>query len=229
MSNNAEVTLALDSSSTPMLLALSDGKKRYSLKHSGVKQEEYLFGMIKKLFSKAGLNLKDTKRFFCIKGPGRFTGIRIGITLASMLSEINGSQIMSASVFEILKYQAENSKEYQAWHKTNPEGKLAVVLHAFREEYFTSIEGKHTWTSFEAALDILADQKSPLFIIGWGKDRAVLSVGLPKKYTYGSSKLNAISAASMLAMAVAQKELQSKEEVLTPLYLKPARFELNCK
>ena len=131
-----KIILALDSTSSPLRVVLSRGGKAYSARKAGIKQEELLFPVLNKIFAKAGVKLKDVTHFFYVKGPGRFTGIRIGITLASVLSEINGTDISSADLFDILKFQAEKSSQYKKWLKANPGGVLCIVIHAFREEYF---------------------------------------------------------------------------------------------
>lgn len=230
MQKNTEIILALDSSSSPLLLALQKDGKIYTAKKGGIKQEELLFPMLKKLYAKAGAELKDTRRVFFIKGPGRFTGIRIGITLASMLNMLTGAKITSANVFDILKYQADKSKEYKTWLKQNPGGVFAAVVHAFREEYFVFIyDGQQVplWTSFENLESLLEQQNRPLFVAGWGKDNQPLKDVLSPAYTYASDKLNKIQAKTMAEIAPL---LNSEDEnVLEPLYLKPARFELNAK
>jgi tRNA threonylcarbamoyl adenosine modification protein YeaZ len=227
MQTDESVTLALDSSSSPLLLALKANGKIRRARKSGLKQEDYLFPLLKKLLDRAGLKLGDVKRFFFVKGPGRFTGIRIGITLASMLKEISGADIASASVFDILRARAQEAKEYKTWLQNNPGGAFAVVLHALREEYFAAIYGaapQPQWLGFEALLDFLKTQNQPLFIAGWGRERSPLSAVLPAAYTYAPARLNKIDAPTMLQMAALPP--RPAREVLEPLYLKPARFEI---
>lgn len=223
------VTLALDSTSSPLYMVLERGGEVFRARKAGIKQEELLFPALNKLFAKAGVKLKDVTRFFYIKGPGRFTGIRIGITLASVLSEINGVEACSADLFEVLKYQAENSAEYKKWLKANPGGVLCIIIHAFREEYFSLFcaEGAAPkWSSWEELESSLIKTERPLFVCGWDRERTSLKAKLPANCVYASARLNKINASSMLALCGKLAGTQSMEEVLTPLYLKPARFEL---
>ena len=76
------LTLLLDSSSVPLTCAITDGKKLYRASKAGIKQENYLFPLIKTLLKKFKAELKDIDSCLFVKGPGRFTGIRIGITLS---------------------------------------------------------------------------------------------------------------------------------------------------
>lgn len=225
MQSDKKITLVLDSSSAPLTAAISAGGRVYSGKKSGIKQEEYLFTMLKKLLAKAGCSLNDVNNFFFIKGPGRFTGIRISITLASMLAEITGTHIASASVFDILKYQAEKSAAYKKWKAANPGGVIAVITHAFRDEYFIAVyDGNQQpqWLASDALLARLNAYDKPLFIVGRDAEKI-----LPAKFAVAPAALNKVQPRAMLAFAAAAPP--PRADVLEPLYLKPARFELGNK
>jgi tRNA threonylcarbamoyl adenosine modification protein YeaZ len=230
MINNKEIILALDSSSSPLVAALSAGARVYGAKKSGVKQEEYLFPLIKKLLGKAGCALSDVTRFFFIKGPGRFTGIRISLTLASMLKEFARAEISSASVFDVLMHQALQSSSYKKWLAANQGGIAVVITHAFRGEYFAQIydgaAAAPLWTGGQELTALLNKQNKPLFIIGLCSGGAPLQSIFPAHFTYAPRALNIISPQTLLNFRPASP--QNPQEVLQPLYLKPARFELGA-
>ncbi|MBO7605957.1 MAG: tRNA (adenosine(37)-N6)-threonylcarbamoyltransferase complex dimerization subunit type 1 TsaB [Elusimicrobiaceae bacterium] len=221
-----DLTLMLDSSSVPLLAALVSEGKIYTASKEGIKQEELLFPLLKKLYKKARKDFKDTKNFFFIKGPGRFTGIRIGVTLASVLAEINGTNIASADIFNVLGPAVLESADFTKWHALNPSGKVVIILPAFREEYFVSFtrENSPKWLSVEDLNKELSAQKVPLFLAGWAGAKEGLKKYFGKNYAY--SKTNFLTPEILLAAAKKYLGKQTKEEVLTPLYLKPARFEL---
>lgn len=221
-----DLTLMLDSSSAPLMAVLFSDGKIYSATKDGIKQEELLFPLLNRLYKKAGKNFKDTKNFFFIKGPGRFTGIRIGVTLASMLSEINGTNIASADIFNVLGPAILESADFKKWQAENPDGKAVIILPAFREEYFVCFTGTNNpkWLNIEDLNKELAAQKVPLFLAGWAGAKESLKKYFSKNYSY--SKTNFLTPEILLAAAKKYLGKQSKEEVLTPLYLKPARFEL---
>ena len=220
------LTLMLDSSSAPLLAVLVSDGKIYSATKDGIKQEELLFPLLNKLYKKAGKNFKDTKNFFFIKGPGRFTGIRIGVTLASMLAEINGTNIASADIFNVLGPAVSEGADFKKWQAQNPKGKAVIILPAFREEYFACFIGSNTpkWLNIEDLNKELSAQKAPLFLAGWAGAKEPLKKYFGKNYAY--SKTNFLTPEILLAAAKKYLGKQSKEDVLTPLYLKPARFEL---
>ena len=129
----------MDTSGSPLLLTVKKGDKIFSVRRKGVKQEKLLFPALESLLAKAGAQMEDIGQIFIIRGPGRFTGIRISLTFASMMQFLNKTQVRGATMFEVLARQAETSRAFAAWKKQNPQGALAVVLHAFREEYFLKI------------------------------------------------------------------------------------------
>ena len=221
-----DLTLMLDSSSAPLLAVLVSDGKIYAASKDGIKQEELLFPLLKKLYKKAGKDFKDTKNFFFIKGPGRFTGIRIGVTLASVLAEINGTNIASADIFNVLGPAVSESADFKKWQAKNPSGKAVIILPAFREEYFVSFarENNPKWLSIEDLNKELSAQKVPLFLAGWAGAKEPLKKYFGKNFAY--SKTNFLTPEILLAAAKKYLGKQTKEEVLTPLYLKPARFEL---
>jgi len=224
-----EIILALDTTSSPLLAAVNRAGKTAGVKKSGIKQEEFLFPAIQKALSKTGADLKSVTKVFFIKGPGRFTGIRIGLTAATMLRSLNNAEAASATMFEVLKRGAEKSRGYKNWLKQNPGGNLAVVLHAFREEYFLQIFGltEPMWLTKEDLFKFLSGVKTPLFITGFDKDRAPLG-GLFKNFNYalGGAKLSRVTPALIIESAKAKS---FEPGTLEPLYLKPARFEREWK
>ena len=139
MQNNRKITLGLDSSGPLLRVCAGDGEKIYSFHKAGIKQEQLLLPLLERTLQKAGAEMTDVKRIFFVRGPGRFTGIRISLTFASMLKYLNGAQVRSATVFEILQRQVLASRAYHVWKEAHPEGVVAVVLHAFRDEYFLQI------------------------------------------------------------------------------------------
>jgi len=103
-----KIVLAVDSSDTPLKLALlcPDGRMLSAIS-SDVRQERNVVKLARRLLSTCGLGLSDVDRVFALRGPGRFTGIRIGLTLASVMHELNNAEVCSATVLETLARQSE--------------------------------------------------------------------------------------------------------------------------
>lgn len=228
MEKSKQIILGMDSSGPTLMTCAFDGHKTYTVRKTGIKQERFLLPQIEKLLAKAGAQLPDIKKIFFVRGPGRFTGIRISLTFASMLSYLNGTQTASATVFEILRQQVDQSAEYAAWKKQNPAGLLAVVLHAFREEYFLQFFGAEAqgpfWLSKEDLLAKLKERTEPLYCAGTDREGTSLQELLSGiACTLAPMKDCVIRPQTLIDMSADEAY---QKNALEPLYLKPARFEL---
>lgn len=223
-----QVTLALDSSGLTLLAGVQDGEKIYSFRRTGIKQEQFVLPLLERTLAKAGAELPDVARVCLVRGPGRFTGIRISLTLASMLKELNGAAVFGATLFEILYQQVQASASFQKWQAANPTGAVAVVLHAFREEYFLQIfdraGGVPQWLSVVQLKEQLAAYPQPLYVAGTDKEGALLAGLLGEGYTFAPLADCKVRAQTLVSLAENPKY---EKDALEPLYLKPARFELN--
>lgn len=228
MEKSKQIIMGMDSSGPTLMTCAFDGEKTYTVRKTGIKQERFLLTQVEKVLAKAGAQLPDVKKIFFVRGPGRFTGIRISLTFASMLSYLNGTQTASATVFEILRRQVESSAEYAAWKKQNPAGMLAVVLHAFREEYFLQFFGADAqgpfWLGKDELLAKLQQRAEPLYCAGTDKEGASLQellTGTP--YTLAPMRDCVVRPQTLIDMSA---EPAYQKDAMEPLYLKPARFEL---
>lgn len=227
MQSRKKIILGLDTSGAPLLAAVERDGKVFARRRKGIKQERLLFPAVNSALASAGAELKDIGRIFIVRGPGRFTGIRISLTFASMMKYLNNTEVRGATLFEVLRRQVTISKKFAAWNKSNPSGVLAVVLHAFREEYFLQIfDGQNAgpaWLSREELLKRLSDYSAPLMLAGNDKNGASLAELAGSKYAYADEKDCFVRPSTLTEMA---KDDSLAQDALEPLYLKPARFEL---
>ena len=227
MQQEQTVMLGLDSSASPLLVAACKAEKTAFRRRSGIKQERLLFPAVHSALATVGGTLQEVKRIFIVRGPGRFTGIRIALTFASMLKYLNQTEVYGASVFEILKYQVEQSRDFQTWKSAHPDGAVGVVLHAFRQEYFLQIFDKNNaaaqWLSYEELQDRLVNYPAPLFLAGTGANRQPLSAILKGPYAWAKAPVCVVQPNTLLTLC---GRAEFARKALEPLYLKPARFEL---
>ncbi len=219
-------TLVIDSSSSPLLLALAHNGRVFAARRKGIKQEKILFPLLQRLQAKAGVQLTHVERIFIVRGPGRFTGIRIALTLASMLEFLNHTRVLGATVFEVVREQVLASRAFKTWQRQHPSGALAVVLHAFREEYFLQIfddqQAGPQWLTRSELLARLAQYEGPLFVAGTDKEGAPLDGLLGTAYPLAAYKDCRVRPQTLCRLAQQDKW---QANALEPLYLKPARFE----
>lgn len=130
----------------------------------GLQHAAEMIPRIDQLCQKCGWGPRDLQEIYVSAGPGSFTGLRIGITLAKTLAFATGAKIIAVSSVRVLA------------HNASPEAsELIIVLDAKREQIFTSrfrrIAGD--WIEQEPAhLDdlrsMLARSARPVYLLGEG-------------------------------------------------------------
>ena len=224
---HSQVTLGIDTSGGMLLITAQKDGKRVVRRRKGIQQERMLFPAVQSALDAVGGRLQDVTKICLVRGPGRFTGIRIALTFASMLQALNQTQVYGITLFELLFRQVEKSPSYRRWKMQHPQGAVGVVLHAFREEYFLQIfDGScagPVWLSREELSQRLAEYPGPLFLAGTDKNGADLAALTEMRYTLAADKDCRVRPEELLALS---QENSFKQNALEPLYLKPARFEL---
>jgi tRNA threonylcarbamoyl adenosine modification protein YeaZ len=70
-------------------------------------EAEKLMPAIDKLLKKAKKTYEDLEQIYVIKGPGSFTGLRVGVTVANTISSLVGAELIGVTTFEFLHRQSE--------------------------------------------------------------------------------------------------------------------------
>jgi tRNA threonylcarbamoyladenosine biosynthesis protein TsaB len=130
----------------------------------GLKHAAEILPMIDRLSRARGWSPKDLEQIYVSAGPGSFTGLRIGITLAKTLAFATGVKLVAVPSVRVL---AENAPP-DARH-------LIIVLDAKRDQVFTARFERigHEWLQREEAhLDILSSMVArsprPVYLLGEG-------------------------------------------------------------
>jgi tRNA threonylcarbamoyladenosine biosynthesis protein TsaB len=158
--------LAIETSGRIGSVALVDEKgaiKEEQFAH-GLQHAAGLIPMIDGLCAGRGWKAKDLEEVYVSAGPGSFTGLRIGITLAKTLAFATGVKLVAVPTMRVL---VENAPA-EARH-------AIIVLDAKREQIFTGrferVDGR--WVEREppqlARLDeMLGRSPRPVYLIGEG-------------------------------------------------------------
>ena len=121
--------LAVDTSATELTLAVSAGNRfeENSIKPQAMKHSEIIMPRIFSILSDAGLQVKDIDLLVCTRGPGSFTGLRIG--MAAMKGLAFGLSKPLASV---------STLEYHARTVLHFDGAVVSAVDARKNKYYVS-------------------------------------------------------------------------------------------
>ena len=97
--------LAIDSAGTRLTVAAkNDDAVVASVYDIGMKQSETLLPAIDAVVSKAGLHIDELDYTALCRGPGSFTGIRIGVTVVKALAMALNKPIVAVNTLEALSF-----------------------------------------------------------------------------------------------------------------------------
>lgn len=223
-----KIILGLCTSGSRLKVSVLAGGRYFQAQKKVFNQELFLFSLVKRELKKAGAELRGVNTVCAARGPGRFTGIRISLTLAGALKALAGARVYTATLFEILALQAAESAHFRAWAKESGGNRLAVLLHAFKDEYFCQFfkagklpkpEGEPVWLKDEEMRKLLAGG-APFYAIADAEEAPGIYDLLPGSAVKAPPALSKIIPAYLIKAALAHKN-----GTLKPLYLKPAKYE----
>jgi tRNA threonylcarbamoyladenosine biosynthesis protein TsaB len=117
--------LAIDSCGAVGGVALGEltGDRTWSREIVGRSYSENLLSTLDEVLREAGIGPRDLRAVAVLRGPGSFTGIRIGVSAAKGLAEGLAIPVIGLSRLELLA-------------RKSPEGSAVAVLDAGRGEFF---------------------------------------------------------------------------------------------
>lgn len=98
------ISLFIDTSSSTTILALySDCQEKAIIKEDNMRDvSANIMVLLDKLLKDAQTNLKSINKIFVVNGPGSFTGLRIGVTIAKTLAWSLKIPVVPVSSLEVL-------------------------------------------------------------------------------------------------------------------------------
>lgn len=100
-------SLALETSGDALSFAYFDGEKKraFFCENAHWQHEAIFWGEFKRRQKFWGLSLPEMKAFAVTRGPGRFTGIRMGLAIASTWGRVAQCPLFAPSVTDLMAYQ----------------------------------------------------------------------------------------------------------------------------
>lgn len=190
----------------------------------GLKHAAGLVPMIDRLCKAAGWAPRDVEEVYVSAGPGSFTGLRVGVTVAKALAFATGAKVVAVPTVEVLALNA----PADATH-------VVIVLDAKRDQIFTARLGRAgaTWDVVEVAhldslTDILARAPRPVHLIGEGIPfhAKFLPAGDPAVILTPEETWRArASAVVEIGHAMARREECIDAQTLAPIYVRKPEAE----
>lgn len=203
-------------------VSVSYNEKTLSFSKKLINFDDVMVAQVKRLTERLGFDMKDIRNLCVVRGPGRFTAIRSVYTFASVLKVLVGCKVYGVDTFGVLAYNLFKDD------KTDKD--IAVVLHAFKDEYYLAVYRiknrrlfevkKPLWLFIDELLQRLEEFKG---IVVYDKEEF--------DFDFSRLKNKKISIAPKRYLRIIPENiidaaLYFKSSEFEPIYLKPAKFEV---
>lgn len=202
------------------------------------RQAEALIPILDGMVKEAGLTPKDIDAFACAKGPGSFTGLRIGVTMAKTMAQFSGKPVVGISSLAALAMEAGGAEDFLRVPVIDARANriFAAAYPASTEEVFSSEvllpEALYYQEDFLDKLTRLVEEGAYSSVVFSGKGMAahpylVDQANFPTVVYQGEGRLSPIRALARLAAA--RLDLGQSDSILdlAPNYLRKSQAELD--
>jgi len=181
---------------------------------------EALVGMVQGVLSRSGVALSEINRIAVTLGPGTFTGVRIGLSLARGLKLAQGTPVCGFTSLEAIRLNL----------RDNPEGRpVACLIDARRGEFYLA-----AWSAGGDAIlapcavrhqDAVGLVPPGSLVLGTGADRLLETAG--EGGNFHRARAPDLPDAARIAEAAA--DLSPGDEPPRPVYLRPPGAKLPAR
>jgi tRNA threonylcarbamoyladenosine biosynthesis protein TsaB len=221
--------LSLDSATESATCAILDDNRilgeitfNYKKQHSLI-----LMPMIDELFNNTGMSIGDIDAFVASKGPGSFTGLRIGMATIKGLSQGTEKPFVTVSTLDSLAYNLAYT-----------DGIICPILDALRDNVYTAL---YTFNNYELTrtsdymnisldelITMLKEKSCSISFVGDGvpKFKEKLIAHLPKA-GFAPAHLNLAKATSLGELGLKLLSNGIKDDIYSsvPIYLRKPQAE----
>lgn len=222
--------LAIDTSSIVATCAILDDDKilaEYILNHK-MTHSQTIMPMIKEILDSCSLKPADIDVYAAAKGPGSFTGLRIGIATIKGLAQATGKEVIGIPTLNALAFNLPFS-----------EGIVVPMMDARRDRVFTGI---YKWSTeglsvimeqdvleVDELINILKERSENIVFNGDGtlvfRDRLVNELGNRAIFAPKSANMARASSVAELAMRKAKEGAFDNLFELAPDYLRESQAQ----
>ncbi|MFT5873483.1 MAG: tRNA threonylcarbamoyladenosine biosynthesis protein TsaB [Clostridium sp.] len=216
--------LSLDSATESATCAILDDKRVLGeITFNNKKQHsQILMPIIDELFNNVGMNINDIDAFVASKGPGSFTGLRIGMATIKGLSQGSKKPFITVSTLDSLAYNLAYTG-----------GVICPILDALRDNVYTAFytfndcqltrTSDYMNISVDELINMLKDKNCAISFVGDGvpKFKEKLVAHLPN-LSFAPAHLNLAKASSLgeLGLKLLSKGIFDDLYASVPIYLR---------
>lgn len=223
--------LAVDTATTSCSVAIVE--KAGLLTEFTLNREEthskHLMDMIHTTLGMSGLNISDMDGFAVTRGPGSFTGLRIGISTVKGLAAASGRPLVGVSSLEALAFQVSFSTDL-----------ICPLLDARKGEVYYSryrfINGRLKQQMKEQVThpgQAVEDISEPCLFVGNGAflHKTILWEKLGKSASFAPVTQNSIRASTVAYLSMAKFETDDTDDIgeFQPYYIRKSDAEIHLK
>lgn len=188
-----------------------------------------LMPLISQIFEETNLKLEDIDLFACDKGPGSFTGIRIGIATIKAFSDTFSKPIIGISSLEALTHNI-TSQGYICSLVDAKHDNVYCSLYEYKQNTYTKIQND-CFTNIYDLTQSLKKYNNFIFFVGNGSIlyEYVLKSELNEKAIISKEhSLHTINASHIGRVAFSEFLANPKRDffLIEPLYLKKSSAEI---
>lgn len=183
-----------------------------------------LMPLIERIFNEANLSIEDIDLFCCDKGPGSFTGIRIGIATIKAFIDVREKNGIGVSSLEALAYNVKEEGIICSLIDAKNDNVYAGLFEHKKEQYVQI--GEYRTDNINNILSECISKKADVIFVGDGsicyKNNILEKFG-ENAFFENNNELNATN----IGIAAYNKSKNKKEGtfLLTPLYLRKSNAE----
>ncbi len=210
--------LALDSASPTVSVAVGVGGETVARRSIGLRRSsEALLRLVAECLEEAGARIGDVEGILALRGPGSFTGLRVGLASALGLHQALGRPATAVPTLEVLAVFAGDS---------GAPGPAVAVVDALRGEWFAQgfdlpagrAPGARGGSRILAPAAIAG--LGPASLVGFGAERLALELALEPSPARPGTAGNAVTVTALEPEALAPAALRLA--ALRPIAWDPA-------
>lgn len=220
--------LAIDTSTESASCAiLEEGKLLGEINFNYKKQHSViLMEMIDLLLKNLKLDIKDIEGFVVSKGPGSFTGLRIGVSVIKGLSHSTGKPFIGVSTLDSLAYNMAYTSGIICPILDALRGNVYTALYTFEKDTLI-MKTDYMVLSIEELIDKLNEIKMPVSFVG---DGVPLYINILKdkieNTNFAPLNLNLARASSLGELGLIKLKNGIYDDIaFGPLYLRKSQAE----